>query len=489
MERSVFANYSAFIRRVPCVHNSACLSRCLPPTHSPRPHRTAKEIADLQADLSRVRQLLHGIAGVVTELRDGPGPGQGSRGGTRDGARSPDAGMRRCVLRHVSTPRVHMLTRETQLPGAGFAPVAAGARQHCRDGSVSGADRAAGSPDWCGTHPITLGVICPQIDSRIPTHTAEGALIDCLTTLGRATRQLAAAQREQEESGVGGAFGDDFGNSGGPNGSTHPLIDDPTSVAALTATLARQRGALSDALAERITERSTPGRHRTRAALGLVSLGEGARAYTLLLDHHTACLDADLRTLRPAPTDDAQGMGVYTADVSHAVCSRLALAADDAMEAFRDEPARCSAFLAWAQGHVGRWSERLVQDGGPMGPEATSHEVAACARIALAHVALLERHGLTLAPLLARLLRPRVTLAVEEELKSGTPGPELLTATDSYLLSGSSAQLGALADVLVRVAQRRQQPVVQVSSMASAAVLSRQPSRTERALAAVSRKA
>lgn len=221
----------------------------------------------------------------------------------------------------------------------------------------------------------------------------------------------------------------------------------------------------------------------------MVSLGEGARAYTLLLDHHTACLEADLRTLRPAPTDDAQGMGVYTADVSHAVCSHLALAADDAMEAFRDEPARCSAFLAWAQGHVGRWCERLVQDGGPMGQGATSHEVAACARIALAHVSLLEDHGLTLAPLLARLLRPRVTQAVEAELQNGIPGPELLTVTDAYLLSGSSAQLASLADVLVRVAQRRQQPVVQVSSMASAAVLSRQPSqsRKARALAAVSR--
>jgi hypothetical protein len=326
--------------------------------------------------------------------------------------------------------------------------------------------------------------------TRCISPTAEGALIDGLTTLGRATRQLAAAQREQEESGVGGAFGDEFGTGSGAASSSHPLIDDPTSVAALTATLARQRGALGDALAERIIERSTPGRHRTRAALGLVSLGEGARAYTLLLDHHTACLEADLRALRPAPTDDAQGMGVYTADVSHAVCSHLALAADDAMEAFRDEPARCSAFLAWAQGHVGRWSERLVQDGGPMGPEATAHEVAACARIALAHVALLERHGLTLAPLLARLLRPRVTLAVVKELQQqGAPGPELLTVTDAYLLSGSSAQLGALADVLVRVAPARQQPVVQVSSMASGAVLSRQPSRTARALNAMSRKA
>jgi len=68
-------------------------------------------------------------------------------------------------------------------------------------------------------------------------------------------------------------------------------------------------------------------------------------------------------------------------------------------------------------------------------------------------------------PLLARVLRARMTKAVEEELQKGIPTPELLTASDAYLLSGSSAALAALADVLVRVAPLRQQPVVAVSSI------------------------
>ena len=100
MERSVFANYSAFIRRVAFAHSRAFLSSSSLSLHA---RRTAKEIADLQADLSRVRELLHGIGGVVTALRDCPGPGQGPRGATRGGARSPDAGMRRYVLSRVST--------------------------------------------------------------------------------------------------------------------------------------------------------------------------------------------------------------------------------------------------------------------------------------------------------------------------------------------------------------------------------------------------
>jgi len=275
----------------------------------------------------------------------------------------------------------------------------------------------------------------------------------------RSTRQLAAAQLEQEESGMivlHPADGDDL---------SPPSPEDPASVSALASTLARQRGALADALADRISERSTPGTQRRAAARGLLSLGEGSRAYTLLLDHHSSCLASDLRVLRSAPVDDAQGMGVYTADVSHAVCSCLARAADDASFAFADEPSRCSAFLTWAHTHVAAWCNRLVCDGGPMGPEAIAHELAACARIVLGHAALLEEHGVRVTPLLARLLRARMTKAVEEELQKGIPTPELLTASDAYLLSGSSAALAALADVLVRVAPLRQQPVVALTSM------------------------
>jgi Arc/MetJ family transcription regulator len=93
--------------------------------------------------------------------------------------------------------------------------------------------------------------------------------------------------------------------------------------AGLGATVARQRGELAAALAAAVAEPSTPTSRRRSAVQGLVRLGEGGRAYDLLLRHHSATLAAALRWLRAPRRDDVQGMRVYTAEVSHAVCDAV----------------------------------------------------------------------------------------------------------------------------------------------------------------------
>jgi hypothetical protein len=168
--------------------------------------------------------------------------------------------------------------------------------------------------------------------------------------------------------------------------------------------VARQRGALAAALADELCEPSTPTVRRRAAARGLVRLGEGGRAYDLLLRHHSAALAVGLRWLRPPRRDDTQGMGVYIAEVSHAVCDALANAALDAGAAFAAEPARASSLLAWAKQGVARWAELLLADESSCGAGASLHELAIGARIALAHAALLEPYGLCVGPLLASLL-------------------------------------------------------------------------------------
>ena len=87
--------------------------------------------------------------------------------------------------------------------------------------------------------------------------------------------------------------------------------------------MARQRGELAAALSDAVAEASTPTSRRRGAVQGLVRLGEGGRAYDLLLRHHSATLAAALRWLRPPRRDDVQGMRVYTAEFSHAVCDTV----------------------------------------------------------------------------------------------------------------------------------------------------------------------
>lgn len=87
--------------------------------------------------------------------------------------------------------------------------------------------------------------------------------------------------------------------------------------------MARQRGELAAALADALAEPSTPTTRRRAAAQGLVRLGEGGRAYELLLRHHSGALAGALRWLRPPRRDDVQGMRVYTAELSHAICDAV----------------------------------------------------------------------------------------------------------------------------------------------------------------------
>ena len=157
----------------------------------------------------------------------------------------------------------------------------------------------------------------------LKTRAAEGRLDVALQTLERATRYLAAAQREQEEA----VRASRSANASSTEAHTLLVLRSQgllgEDAAGLGATVARQRGELAAALADAVAEASTPTSRRRAAVQGLVRLGEGGRAYDLLLRHHSATLANALRWLRPPRRDDVQGMRVYTAEVSHAVCDTV----------------------------------------------------------------------------------------------------------------------------------------------------------------------
>ena len=73
MQRSVFANYDAFIRCALHAARSPSFVRSVLRLTRPRARSTAKEIADLQTDLSRSRALLSGMGAVLASLREPPG--------------------------------------------------------------------------------------------------------------------------------------------------------------------------------------------------------------------------------------------------------------------------------------------------------------------------------------------------------------------------------------------------------------------------------
>ena len=130
----------------------------------------------------------------------------------------------------------------------------------------------------------------------------------------------------------------------------------------------------------------------------------------------------------------------------------------DAGAAFAAEPARASALLAWAKAGIAQWADVLLGDEATFGGAASLHDLAVGVRIVFAHAALLEPVGLCAGPLLAALLRPRVSSALEAELASGTPTPELITSAEAYLRGGTCVQLQDAADVILRAVAAPKQP-------------------------------
>ena len=143
----------------------------------------------------------------------------------------------------------------------------------------------------------------------------------------------------------------------------------------------------------------------------------------------------------------------------------------DAGAAFATEPARASALLAWAKAGVAQWADVLLAEEATFGAAASLHDLAVGVRIALAHAALLEPYGLCAGPLLAALLRPRMSAALEAELASGTPTPELITSAEAYLRGGTCLQLQDAADVTLRAVSAPPPPplMARVLALGSAA--------------------
>lgn len=147
MQRSVFANYGAFIR---CALHAtralafACFRHLA--ADARRTRSTAKEIADLQSDLSRSRALLSGMGSVLATLREPPAddffdsallsvatPSKRRRGSRPQGA----AATQHALTRPAAPQRVHVRL------------VDARARFHSRNGGAHRAHGAAGSAHRC----------------------------------------------------------------------------------------------------------------------------------------------------------------------------------------------------------------------------------------------------------------------------------------------------------------------------------------------------
>ncbi|KAK1414197.1 hypothetical protein QVD17_29938 [Tagetes erecta] len=329
MRRSVYANYTAFIR-------------------------TSKEISDLEGELLSIRNLLSTQATLIHGLADG----------------------------------IHMESLPTTVRDGLFS-----------NGLSADMDRDRSDlENWLIEFPDTLDVLL-----------AERRVDEALAILDEGEHVASEAKRKNSLS--------------------------PVLLASLKTALTECRQRLANQLADAASQPTTRG-GELRAAIGaLKKLGDGPRAHSLLLQAHSLRLQSDMQNLRPSSTSYG---GAYTAAISQLVFSVIAQTATDANTIFGMEPAYTSELVMWATEQTEDFALLVKRHALASSAAAGGLRAAAeCVQIALGHCSLLEARGLTLCPVLLKLLRPSVEQALGANLKRIEESTAALAAADDWGLSSS----------------------------------------------------
>ncbi|CAI7898998.1 unnamed protein product [Closterium sp. NIES-53] len=219
------------------------------------------------------------------------------------------------------------------------------------------------------------------------------------------------------------------------------------SLETLDTSLAEKRAELVDLLA-RITLQPSVRRAELRHAVAaLARLGDPKRAHTLMLACHGAQVQAAVQPLRPGGVSYG---AAYTAKISRLVFSTILAAAQDSKAVFGDTPSCASELVLWAHGQT-EWCGDLLQQYVLTSAAAAGglRLAAECVQIAVGHCSLLEDHGLAMAAVLMRLVRPNVELALEANIRRIEESVQAMAAGDDWsLLPVPSAPRSAAARML-----------------------------------------
>ncbi|KAK8551078.1 hypothetical protein V6N13_119568 [Hibiscus sabdariffa] len=232
----------------------------------------------------------------------------------------------------------------------------------------------------------------------------------------------------------------------GEQAVTEAKKTDSLSLAALTflqTAIIERKQKLADQLAEAACQPSTRGAELRAAILALKRLGDGPRAHSLLLNAHFQRYQYNMLSLRPSSTSYG---GAYTAALSQLVFSAIAQAASDSLGIFGKEPAYTSELVIWATKQTEAFALLVKRHALASSAAAGGLRAAAeCVQIALGHCSLLEARGLALCPVLLKLFRPSVELALNANLKRIEESTAALAAADDWVLTyppGNSRQSG-----------------------------------------------
>lgn len=207
----------------------------------------------------------------------------------------------------------------------------------------------------------------------------------------------------------------------------------------LQTAITERRKKLADQLADIASQTSTRGSELRATISALKRLGDGPRAHSLLLNAHHQRYQYNMQSFRPSSTTYG---GAYTAALSQLVFSAISQAASDSLAIFGNEPAYTSELVVWASKQTEDFALLVKRHALSSSAAAGGLRAAAeCVQIAFGHCTLLEARGLALCPVLLKLFRPSVELALEANLKRIEESTAALAAADDWELTNPPSSM------------------------------------------------
>eukprot|EP00271_Cylindrocystis_brebissonii_P002607 TRINITY_DN13368_c0_g2_i1.p1 TRINITY_DN13368_c0_g2~~TRINITY_DN13368_c0_g2_i1.p1 ORF type:complete len:828 (+),score=243.58 TRINITY_DN13368_c0_g2_i1:1046-3529(+) len=214
-------------------------------------------------------------------------------------------------------------------------------------------------------------------------------------------------------------------------GPEEDLLDEK-GIALLEEQLAERRKRLEEQLVHAARQPSVRGEELRAAVAGLYRMGDGHRAHTLLLRAHGSRMNREAALLKPSSRSYG---GAYTAAISQLVFSTISQAAKDSSAICLREAEYASELMLWAQVETEQCAELLKRFVLSSSSAAGGlHSASECVTIALGHCSLLEEQGLTLTPVLSRLMRPCVQEAMEANLFRMEEAVAMAASEDTWVL-------------------------------------------------------
>lgn len=207
---------------------------------------------------------------------------------------------------------------------------------------------------------------------------------------------------------------------------------DAVSAAYLAEEVGRRRLELTEHLAEVIMQPSVRTAELRESVSALDKLGDGTRAHTLMLASHTERMRIQASPMKPA--SQSYG-GAYTATLTQMVFSTISQAAQDSVAVFGTQAAYSSQLLLWATAET-EWCAGLLKRHVLLSATATGglRSAAECVQIALGHCRLLEEEGLTLGPVLLRLVKAFIEQSLESNTRRILESVTAMAVADDWIV-------------------------------------------------------